>query len=279
MSHRSLAWLSTLLAALSLATVHVAPADAAVTYFRWFKTANYIQTSVVQPLTPHYYGDVDVIFDNPLDLTGGTVTSSSSFSPMHLSKSSPTFANYEMTFTFLAGLDVNFPNSSSYSYNIIGGLLGNQSASLTPPPSDLFPTAVPFLTGTGYEDLQGMNSSVPLSLTWSGFTPVAGINTPLIFLDITRVSDGQVQFERRGDNTLNSVLIPAQTLAPGTTYDLDLVYDNRIDTAGAGFTNATSEIAFDTRTDVTFTTSATPEPSTAALLVIGCVVVLIARRR
>jgi hypothetical protein len=231
MSHRSLDSLSTLLAALSLAAVQAAPSDAAVTFYRWFKTANYIQTSNVQPLTSHYYGDVDVIFDNPLDLTGGTVTSSSSFSPMHLSKSSPTFANYEMTFTFLAGLDVNFPNSSSYSYNILGGLLGNQSASLTPPPSDLFPTA------------------------------------------------GQIQFERLGDNTLNSVLISAHTLAPGTTYDLDLVYDNRIDAAGAGFTNATSEIAFDTRTDITFTTSAVPEPSTAALLVIGCVVALIARRR
>lgn len=121
-----------------------------------------------------------------------------------------------------------------------------------------------------------MNADVPLSLAWSGFTPAPGINTPLVFLDITRVSDGQVQFERRGDNTLNSVLISANTLAPGTTYDLDLVYDNRIDTAGAGFANATSEVAFDTRTDITFTTAAVPEPSTAALLVIACFVALVA---
>jgi hypothetical protein len=278
MSGRSRASLSTLLTAVSLAALYAAPAHAAVTYYRWFKVANYVQTSIVQPLASHYYGDVDVIFDNPLDLTGGTVTSSSSFSPMHLNQSSPTLASYEMAFTFLAGLDVNFPNSSSYSYNIFGGQLGNQSASLTPSPNDLFPAAVPFITGTGYEQLPGMNPAVPLPLTWSGFAPAAGINKPLIFFAITRVSDGQVQFQIQGDNTLTSALIPAHTLAPSTAYDLSLVYDNRIDTNRAGFGGATSEVAFDTRTDITFSTAAVSEPSTAALLVIGCVA-LVARRR
>ena len=64
---------------------------------------------------------------------------------MQLSKS-PTSAIYEMTFTFLQGLDVNFPNSSSYTYNILGGQLGNQTASLAPPANDLFPASVPFIS-------------------------------------------------------------------------------------------------------------------------------------
>lgn len=81
MSCRSLASLLTLLATLLLAAVRSAPADAAVTFYRWFKTATYLQTSNAQPVGPHYFGDVDVIFDNPLDLTGGTVTSSTRRAP------------------------------------------------------------------------------------------------------------------------------------------------------------------------------------------------------
>jgi len=78
-------------------------AEGAITFYRWFKTATYVQTSNIQPVAPHYFGDVGVVFDNPLDLTGGTVTSSSSFSPMQLTKTSVTDANYQMSFTFLAG--------------------------------------------------------------------------------------------------------------------------------------------------------------------------------
>ena len=47
----------------------------------------------------------------------------------------------------------------------------------------------------------------------------------------------------------------------------------------AGFTNATSEIAFDTRTDITFTTAAAPEPSTVTLLISGCVIGLVTLHR
>jgi hypothetical protein len=279
MSGRPAVLLRIVLVGAWLLLLHLAPASAAVTYYRWFKTATYEQTSIAQPLAPHYFGAVDVLFSDPLDLTGGTVTSTSSLSPMHLSKSTPTYFNYEMNFTFLAGLDVNFPNSSSYTYNIFGGQLGSQTASLTPPANDLFPAAVPFITGTGYSQIQGMNVGVPLTLTWSGYTPAAGTNTPLIFLSITRVSDGHVQFQTQGDNTLTSALIPANTLAAGTAYDLDLVYDNRIDTSHAGFGGASSEVGFDNRTDITFTTAAVPEPSSVVLVSWAVLVVLSYRCR
>jgi hypothetical protein len=51
---------------------------------------------------------------------------------------------------------------------------------------------------------------------------------------------------------------------------LDLIYDNRIDTGQAGFGGAISEVGFDARTDISFNMAAVPEPSTFALLAIGC---------
>jgi PEP-CTERM motif len=79
-----------------------------------------------------------------------------------------------------------------------------------------------------------------------------------------------------GSNTLNSATVAANTLAPGTTYDLDIVYSNRNLTPGPeGFGNSNAFYSYDLRTDLLFTTAASvPEPSTLVLAGLGVALLL-----
>jgi PEP-CTERM motif len=102
------------------------------------------------------------------------------------------------------------------------------------------------------------------------------VNSPTTFLGISKVSDGGLAFGTSGPNSLTSALVGANTLLPGTEYDLDIVYSARISTGDAGFGTATSFAAYDVRTDPFFTTAAldaTPEPASFGLAGLGALLV------
>jgi hypothetical protein len=187
---------------------------------------------------------------------------------MNLSQFSPTFFAFSQSYSTLAALDADFLNSTTYQYTISGGSLGTQTASLTTPGGDLFASAVPYFTGNTYTALQTLNPAAPFTFTINGYTPAAGINNPLTFFGITRLSDGQLVFGASGDNTLSSVVVPANTFQANTLYDVDLVFSSRIDTPNAGFGTATSEVGYDLRTDLTFSTPI-PEPAALTLAAAG----------
>src|SRR5262249_40098891 len=143
---------------------------------------------------------------------------------------------------------------------------GSQPGSRAPPATDWFDATVPYFSGSVYSHLQGMNPAASLLLTFDAYTPEAGINNPVTFVEISRVSDGLKVFSTSGPNSMTSVLLPPGTLQPTTAYDIDVAYSSRIDVQNAGFAAATSQIGFDRRTDLTFTTAAVPEPPAFALV-------------
>ncbi len=265
-------------AAMAAVALMPTPAQSAVQFYRLFKVATYQQTSNAQPTTPvGFSADVDMIHSNAGDFSSAQVTSTSPSSPMTLGALTPGFSIYENGYATSAARDAGFPNSTTYQYGISGGTLGTQSASLSTPSSNLFPSQVPYFTGTTFDQLQGMNPANAFHFNINGYTAPGGINTPLSFFGINRVSNGQQAFGASGTNTTSSFLVPANTLQPNTAYFIDLVYSSRIDTPNAGFSGATSEVGFDFKTELTFTTGAVPEPAGILLLALGGSALLIGR--
>jgi hypothetical protein len=246
-------------------------AHGAVLDYDLFKTIAYSQTSNAQPTTPTvFFGSVAVDSDNTTDFTAGNVTSTSALSPMVLMVADMAGNFQSPGLGSQAELNADFPNGTTYTYNISGGTLGSQSATLSTPASDEYASTIPFFTNSGFTSLQGVNATNPITLTWNPYATPAGINTPLIFLAISRASDGALVTGTSGNNSLASFTVPANVLQPGTQYDVDLVFSARNATANAGFGGAASFYSYDLRTDLDFTTAAaTPEPSSLSIAALG----------
>ena len=244
-----------------------APVRADITFYNVFKDESYTQNSNDQPTTPiGFQGSVAVNASSPTDLTGATVTSSSPLSPMTLTGSAGNYAFGE-GFAAKSIMDTDFPNGTTYTFLINGGTFNGQTGTIATPASDQYSATVPYFTDNAFTMLQGVDASSTIHLTFNPYTST-GLNAPLTFIGITNVGTGQLVYGSSGSNTFSSATVAANTLAPGTTYDLDIVYSNRNATAGPpGFGNSTAFYAYDLRTDLTFTTASVPEPS--ALLLAG----------
>lgn len=255
------------------------PVWAGITFYNTFKNARYTQNSNAQPVSPsNYFADATIISNNPPDLTSAQVTSSAPLSPLTLNNTGSGRFSTALNYASQAAMDAAFPGTT-YQYNISGGILGSTSASLTTPATDLFASQVPFLSGTTFTQLQGLNSANAFTVTWPGFTPQAGINDAIIFFSITRVSDGATAFSSGAlGNSQTSVLLPANTLLPNTAYQFELDYSSRIRTTNAGFGNATSSVGFDLRTGGNFATAPVPEPSGMIFLAASVIAFPAARR-
>jgi hypothetical protein len=122
----------------------------------------------------------------------------------------------------------------------------------------------PALTASSFTALQGLNASSPDTVDFNGFTPVGGATQSFVFFTVTDVNTGTAVFSDSFlPSSTSSVTIPGGTLAAGTAYSYDLIYDERID----GTAGISTFALFDNRTEGDFTTAlvATPDPSSLAL--------------
>jgi hypothetical protein len=248
---------------------------------------------------PTDYFAARAFYQNAGDYDSATLTWPGPASPVSMS-------NVPGTFTFLNGataagyfisqsasygtqaaLDAAYPQGS-YEYDLDDSTNTNPPASSTIQyTSDLYPANQPTLTAASFNSLQGLNTTQAASVSFgalqdnSAFNATAG-DSDYIFLDVFTAGFGSDVYSTfvQSPGSLNSLLIPANTLTPGTSYSLVLDFDNRI---GGSDVNGVSQFQlFDVKTEVDFTTAAavsSPEPAGLALAGLGLVALALFARK
>jgi hypothetical protein len=243
-------------------SLYSSPAEAAIDFYRVGKTMVYQQTSASQPTIPSsIYGGVDLATQSPADLTSARVFSTTTMPPSPVPEFVLTefFSGYwgsSQGYASLAEMDTNLPPGDTFGFLIEGGTLGAQLALLNLPATDLFATDVPYLTGSTFDRLDGMDPTAPLNATWNSFSPLPEVTDAPIFFSIFRVSDGQQMVGTGLSSSAMSFEIPAGTLAANTAYRAVLIFSSRANTLDAGFLTADGSNLFDVITELNFTSGA-----------------------
>jgi hypothetical protein len=178
-------------------------------------------------------------------------------------------------FSSQAQMDIAFPKGA-YSLTANNTTNGDAATTMFDYLADAYAQSQPYLTGTDYSDLQGMNPAIAFDFHFSPFIEDASATESGLFFTIFDVTTGDVVFGNMFlPVTTTGVTLPANTLMPNHDYVYDLVFSDRwrVTSNGADFP---ALLAFDTRADGGFTTGTIPEP--AGLAMLGAVgVALLAR--
>ena len=245
----------------TLVMTYSSAAEANIDFYRLGKRFTYTQTDDSQPTTPVAIdGGVDLFTGSPSDLTSARAFSTIPTAPgpvfeFILTEFSPGYWNSSRFYDSLEEMDMELPPGDTFGYLIEGGDLGSQLALLPTPATNLFTPDVPYFTGSSFSELNSLDTTAPYTLNWNGYTPVDGTTEAPIFFSIYRVSDGQFMIGTTVSNTVTSIEIPANTLAPETEYRAGLAYSSRVNTFDAGFVDGDASITFDLATNLDFTTA------------------------
>jgi len=239
------------------ALLAIPSANATVSLFQLIKFGVYTQSSDLQPSTATEYAAYEQVVSNPGDFTSATFAGAGSSIP--LSDSSGTFSATQL-FGTQAALDAAVPNGTAFTFSLAGGSYDGQTASLTTFTSDQYPASVPYLTGTTFDSLQNVNAANPIDLTFNseanGMAVIIGTGTTAVYTDFSLPTSA------------TSLVLPANTLQPGTTYLLQIF--SFASSVSTGFTPAaTGLMQQGDSTGITFTTAPVPLPAAAWLLLSG----------
>jgi PEP-CTERM motif len=126
---------------------------------------------------------------------------------------------------------------------------------------------------TNFSALQGLNAADAFTVDLNGMvvSPNATPDANNIYFFIYNASTNAQVFSDAGPPTVTDFVIPGGTLAAGTSYYYNLVYDDRIVGTTSGDSPITLTQFYDIGTAGDFSTAAgaVPEPSTWAMLIIG----------
>jgi hypothetical protein len=240
----------------------VSPLQAALTGVDIFKNISYSQTSGAAPTSPvNFFADVEAYMANPGDFTSVSVTYPGPGSPVSLPLVTPTKFGIGPSFATQADMDAAYPFGT---YTFTAGPATETAAFNYL--LDAYTSDIPALDASTFAALQGMNPSQPFTFNFNAFTPNPNASVGETFLTIFGTSFGGGH-----PPSTTSATMAANTLAFNTTYNWELDFSDRI-TATDPSSGVPTLIGFDVRTDGSFTTAPSPEPSSMvpfAMMLLG----------
>jgi hypothetical protein len=241
-------------------------ARAGISFVDMFRSEFLTQTGDGNSLTTQGFR-----FDSHLFSTGDNdysavqLTVPGSATPLDMSQTDPkTFAYGSSLFATQGLLDAAFP-TGTYQFNA-SGPSGSSSTSFAYT-TDAYPQSLPFLTGTTFSDLQGMNPAAPFTFQFSPFITGSGASASFLFLSIfDRTTNALVFNQAFLPATTTSLEVPANTLPPDHSYTYELIFSDRVTIPKGPNAVFDTQFGFDLRTQGNFRAAAVPEPSALLLL-------------
>lgn len=252
------------------AAVQSARAD--ISFVDMFRNGEFLQTGNGNTLTPiGYFFSTRLTSTDANEFSTVQMTYPGPGSPVFLSQVGPTLWQYQTGFLpDQAAMDAAFP-FGTYQYDATGGM-GTLTTSFDYT-QDFYPQTTPYLDGTTYAALQGMNASAPFNFLFSPYDPGMGAAEAFLFLTIFDYNLNAFVYSAGFlPPTTTGLTLPANTLQPGDNFAYELIFSNRFftDSPGADFA---AQIGYDLRTTGTFSTAApaaVPEPASVVLFGFGC---------
>jgi hypothetical protein len=243
-------------------------ANAAATGAEVLKGIQYDQTgpSVLTPRLasgPAFFA-AEVFASNPTDFDTGMMTFPGPASPITMI---PDGAGGVFTTEGAsnAALDAKYP-TGTYTLTATNSSTSATFSASLPYYTDLPPSgAPPQLSAGTFTALQNLNPHQSLTLNFNSFTPDARDTTSETAFQIFDPLDNSIVLQNL-PSSATSVFLPANTLAPGSSYVLVLSFANVIEGFGSGVPLDTLGVQ---NTFVSFSTSAVPEPRSWALMILG----------
>jgi hypothetical protein len=249
-----------------------------------FKNQVFTQTSGAAPTTPTgFFADIELNSVNPGDFDAVSVSYPGPASPTSLTLAGPSFWGYGPSFATQADMNAAVP-TGDYVYTAANSATSDSEMATLDYTGDAFASAIPALTAATWNALNGLDPSTALTVGFDTFIPGAG-TTPgdaFVFFTISNAATGTVFSDGFLDPSSGSLLLPANTLMPNTTYGFELDFSDRQIGSDPG-SGASTAIGSDLRDDGTFSTgsigSGAPEPGTWLLFGSGLAALAALRRR
>jgi hypothetical protein len=245
-----------------------APALARISFVDMFRNDGFTQTGNGNLLSAHgsfLSFRLTSISSNDYDTVQATYPGPGSLVP--LSPVNPTHFVYQTgLYATQAAMDAVFP-SGTYKFAATSAS-GTDNTSFNYS-TDAYPFTLPYLTGSNYIDLQGMNAGAPFAFHFSPCTSDPSANEAFVFFTIFDYTTNAIVFDAEFlPATTTGLTLPANTLLPGRQYAYELIFSDRVfvPSPGAAFD---AQIGFDLRTTGVFETAAVPEPSSLLMALTG----------
>ena len=236
-------------------------AKAGIDFIDGARNLTYSQTGNGNTTTPTgAFFSIDLHSTGAGDFTSATMTFPGPSSPLSLPVQTPTDFHFQTgLFATKAAMDAAFP-LGTYRFNTTPAATTSLAF-----PADDFPLGAPFLTGTDFISLQGMNPASPFTFHLSPYVAGPTATESFIFLTIFDATLNSTVFSQNFlPRTTTSVTLPASTLAFGHNFTYELDYSNR-DVVPTPNTTFPATIGFEQRTTGRFSSAnpIVPEPGTA----------------